>query len=269
MSITIDTFKANFDVCARGDLYDVAILAPAGLGFQFSAEDMLRCRSVDMEGSSLGTNTRDQYNSGYEIPDGTVDQGGFVDLTFICDQSFHDRALIEAWHRWIYEASYIGGAGGTQGSAQIPVMKYLDDYIGQMEVFALRKDETKSLKYTYHDVYPSSFDTQSFGADSSGILEISMSFQYRHYDTEYMVEDRKPNRNYTEIYDGMVSRQPKLPEASALNTGRKILDSTLDVLKVGSRFNNKVGGYLDKLSSLDTAATKYKNLGIGKLLGGG
>ena len=84
MSITIDTFKANFDVGARGDLYDVAILAPAGLGFQFSAEDMLRCRSVDMEGSSLGTNTRDQYNSGYEIPDGTVDQGGFVDLTFIC-----------------------------------------------------------------------------------------------------------------------------------------------------------------------------------------
>ena len=44
---------------------------------------------------------------------------------------------------------------------------------------------------------------------------------------------------------------------------------TLDVLKVGSRFNDKVGGYLNKLSSLDTAATKYKNLGIGKLLGGG
>ena len=84
-----------------------------------------------------------------------------------------------------------------------------------------------------------------------------------------MVEDRKPNRNYTEIYDGMLAKQPKLPEASALNTGRKILDSTLDALKVGSRFNDKVGGYLNKLSSLDTAATKYKNLGIGKLLGGG
>lgn len=279
MSITIDSFKANFDVGARGDHFDISIKSPAGLGFKFAGEDMLRCRSVDMEGSSLGTNTRDQYNSGYEIPDGTVDQGGFVDVTFICDQSFHDRALIEAWHRWIYEGDLGAAAVHTnfrdrnydleRGSAQIPVMRYLDDYIGTLEVYALRKDETVSLKYCYYDVYPSSYDTQSFGATEDGILEISMSFQYRHYETTYNVENRKPNKNYTEIYEGMLAKQPKLPEASALNTGRKILDSTLDALKVGSRFNDKVGGYLNKLSSLDTAATKYKNLGIGKLLGGG
>ena len=73
MSITIDTFKANFDTGARANLFDVSLLSPSPLGWQFTEGDMLRCRSVDMEGSSLGTNTRDQYNSGYEIPDGTVD----------------------------------------------------------------------------------------------------------------------------------------------------------------------------------------------------
>jgi hypothetical protein len=261
MSITIDTFKANFDTGARANLFDVQLSSPADLGWQFEAGDMLRCRSVDMEGSSLGTNTRDQYNSGYDIPDGTVDQGGFVDISFICDQSFHDRALIEAWHQWIYTAPYKfqdgPSAAGTQGSAQIPVMKYLDEYIGEMVVYALRKDETQSMKYTYHDVYPSSFDTMSFGATEEGILEIKASFQYRHWDSEYLVQEKKPNRNFTEYYDKLKSQQP---EIKTINRGREILDGTLNALKVGSRFNKKSGDYLNKLSSLDSSYNQYRNI---------
>lgn len=251
MSITIDTFKANFDTGARANLFDVSILSPDALDFKFERGDNLRCRSVDMEGSSLGTNTRDQYNSGYDIPDGTVDQGGFVDISFICDQSFHDRALIEAWHQWIYT-----GAKG-RGSAQIPVMKYLDDYIGEMVVYALRKDGTQSMKYTYHDVYPSSFDTMSFGATEEGILEIKASFQYRHWDSEYLVQERKPNRDFNEYYDKLKSQQP---EIKTINRGREILDGTLNALKVGSRFNKKSGDYLNKLSSLDSSYNQYRNI---------
>ena len=101
MSITIDTFKANFDTGARANLFDVSILSPDALDFKFERGDNLRCRSVDMEGSSLGTNTRDQYNSGYDIPDGTVDQGGFVDISFICDQSFHAMLLLMHGHGMI------------------------------------------------------------------------------------------------------------------------------------------------------------------------
>ena len=259
MSITIDTFKANFDTGARANLFDVSITSPDALDFRFERGDNLRCRSVDMEGSSFGTNTRDQYNSGYDIPDGTVDQGGSVDISFICDQSFHDRALIEAWHQWIYNNGTKGttNSAGNTGSAQIPVMKYLDDYIGTMEVHALRKDETISMKYTYHDVYPSSFETMSFGATEEGILEIKASFQYRHWDSEYLVEKRKPNRDFNEYYDKLKSQQP---EIKTINRGREILDGTLDALKVSSRFNKKSGDYINKLSSLDSSYNQYRNI---------
>jgi hypothetical protein len=254
MSITIDTFKSNFDTGARANLFDVHLLSPSSLGWQFSEGDMLRCRSVDMEGSSVGTNTRNQYNSGYEIPDGTVDQGGFVDISFLCDQSFHDRALIEAWHNWIYQ-----GTDDTSrvGSAQIPVMKYLDSYIGKMEVYALRKDETKSMKYTYYDVYPSSFDSLSFGADEEGILEISATFQYRNWTSEYLVEDRKENRSFENIYNEMKSKQPQI---ETINRGGEVLDGALSALKVGGRFNKKADGYFKKLSQVDSAANKFRNI---------
>ena len=254
MSITIDTFKSNFDTGARANLFDVHLLSPSSLGWQFSEGDMLRCRSVDMEGSSVGTNTRNQYNSGYEIPDGTVDQGGFVDISFLCDQSFHDRALIEAWHNWIYQGT---DDTGRFGSAQIPVMKYLDSYIGKMEVYALRKDETKSMKYTYYDVYPSSFDSLSFGADEEGILEISATFQYRNWTSEYLVEDRKENRSFENIYNEMKSKQPQI---ETINRGGEVLDGALSALKVGGRFNKKADGYFKKLSQVDSAANKFRNI---------
>lgn len=257
MSITIDTFKANFDTGARANLFDVHLMSPSSLGWQFSEGDMLRCRSITMEGSSVGTNTRDQYNSGYEIPDGTVDQGGFVEISFLCDQSFHDRALIEAWHQWIYQGT---DTNSRAGSAQIPVMKYLDSFIGTMEVYALRKDETKSMKYTYYDVYPSSFDAMDFGADEEGILEITATFQYRNWTTEYLVEERKPNRSYQEEYDKLQTKREKLPPLKTINRGGQVLDGTLSALKVGGRFNKKTDGYFKKLSQVDSAANKFRNI---------
>ena len=257
MSITIDTFKANFDTGARANLFDIEIVSPKfteNTGWKFEGGDFLRCRSVDMQGSSLGTNTRNQYNSGYDIPDGTVDQGGVVAITFLCDQSFHDRALIEAWHQWIYQGK---STGGRNGSAQIPVMKYLDEYIGELSVYALRKDETRSMKYEYHDVYPLSFDTMSFGATEEGILEISMSFQYNNWTSEYVVEERKENRSFDKIYNEMKSKQPQL---ETINRGGQVLEGALQALKVAGRFNKKADGYFKKLSQVDSAANKFRNI---------
>ena len=49
--------------------------------------------------------------------------------------------------------------------------------------------------------------------------------------------------------------------SSGINTGRGLLDATLDTLKVASRFSPKAGEYLTKLSSAETQLTRAGNLG--------
>lgn len=255
MSITIDTFKANFDTGARANLFHCLLTSPAGLGWNFSEEDMFRIRKVSMNGSEIGTVTRNQYNSGYEIPNGTVNQNGSVDISFLCDQTFHDRALIEAWHNWIYQ-----GTDDTSrvGSAQIPVMKYLDEYIGnELTVFALRKDETSSMKTTYHKVYPVSYEALEFSAEEEGILEVTAKFNYEFFSTEYLVEPPKAARSFETEYNKLLGKQPKL---DTINRGGEVLDGALTALKVGGRFNKKADGYFKKLSQVDSAANKFRNI---------
>jgi len=261
--MSIEAFKANFDSGAKANMFDVTLLGPLQ-AFQFTQDAMLRCRSVSVNGSSMGTNTRNQYNSGYEIPDGTVDQGGTVDLSFLCDSSFVDRALIEAWHQYIFTAEYKGPEGGTMGSAQIPVMKYLDDYTGKMEVFTLNKAAQPTMKMEYFDIYPVSFESLDMSADSDSLLEISVSFQFRHHETTYLPpsEARTP---YEPIKEPSKRQQvlSNINSSSTINSGRKVLDTVLGGLNVGGRFNKKLGGYFKKLSALDTAATRVQNLSGG------
>jgi len=257
----LDELKANFDAGARGNLFGVLITTPSTLGFQFAEEDMLRCTKATMNGSKLGTKKRDQYNSGYEMPDGTVDQGGTFSLSFLCDSGFHDRALLEAWHRYIYEADYIGDLGtGTMGSAQIPVMRYLNDYVSEVTVMALRKDQSTTMKTVYSDAYPVSYNAIEFSTDADGIIQVDIDFAFRHYDTEYVVEDRKEAKKYKEILDAKIAAQPE--NSSTINKGslNKYLDTALDVLKVGSRFNSKAGDYFKKLSNLESAGNRARNI---------
>ena len=108
---SIDDFKYNFDVGARSNRYDVNFFLPKKLfgtektkvSFDESkkTEDNpegkvketvtkhgrfmgLRVESCSLPGRTIGTTSWSAQGQKRKMPDGTVDDGGEVDFTFIC-----------------------------------------------------------------------------------------------------------------------------------------------------------------------------------------
>ena len=90
-------------------------------------------------------------------------------MTFICDSSFADRFLLEAWQSAIYSGNAIanvdrnGDAGGNASSTQqegsgsaLPYFSYYNDYIGDVDIVQLRMNGEDALRYRLFEAYPAS-----------------------------------------------------------------------------------------------------------------
>jgi hypothetical protein len=224
----------------------------------------LRVESCSLPGRSIDTTTFSEYGAERTLPTGTVDDGGTIDFTFICDQSFADRLIIEAWQSMIYSGgkmtpggtitqdNYIAGEGeigesygGNQGGTiEMPKLGWYDDYIGRVQIIQHRTDrkdteDTKrnALEYTLHEAYPVEFDDQTLSMDESGIMKFKCTFAYRYWQSKYI----------------------PAPERSFLNKGRVLLDSLLQGSNLLSRFG-KEGKVRKALTNLDTRTTEINNL---------
>lgn len=198
----------------------------------------LRVESCTLPGRSVDTTTFSEYGAERTLPTGTVNDGGTIDFTFICDQSFADRLIIEAWQSIIF-------ASGT-GTSEMPKLAWYDDYIGRVKIIQHRLDrkgseDTKrnALEYTLHEAYPVEFaeQTLSMGSEGEGIMKFSCTVAYRYWESKYI----------------------PAPERSLLNRGRGLLDALLEGSNLLSRFGVE-GKFRDKLTNLDTRTTEIKNL---------
>ena len=226
----------------------------------------LRVESCSLPGRSIDTTTFSEYGAERTLPTGTVDDGGTIDFTFICDQSFADRLIIEAWQSMIYsggimteggtltEDDVIAGsdekAGDTYegsnfgGTIEMPKLGWYDDYIGRVQIIQHRLDrkgseDTKrnALEYTLHEAYPVEFAEQTLSMNEDGIMKFSCTIAYRYWESKYI----------------------PAPKRSLLNRGRGLLDALLEGSNLLSRFGVE-GKLRNKLTNLDTRATEIKNL---------
>jgi len=228
---SIDKLKYNFDTGARSNMFSVFINCPK-LGFKL---DGLRVETCSLPGRKIETQAWSEYGMTRNLPTGVVsDDGGELTMTFICDSSFADRFFLEAWQSTIF-----GGEGDIDtGNSIHPIFKYYYDYVGELTINSLRKDDKKSLQYTIHEAYPVSFEKMEFSTESSEILKFSVTFNFRTWESKYV----------------------PAPKLSALNKGRRVLDALQEGLKVGSRFNRKSKDILDKVNKLDGTATRLQSL---------
>jgi hypothetical protein len=228
---SIDKLKYNFDTGARSNMFSVFINCPK-LGFKL---DGLRVETCSLPGRKIETQAWSEYGMTRNLPTGVVsDDGGELTMTFICDSSFADRFFLEAWQSTIF-----GGEGDIDtGNSIHPIFKYYYDYVGELTINSLRKDDKKSLQYTIHEAYPVSFEKMDFSSESADILKFSVTFNFRTWESKYV----------------------PAPKLSALNKGRRILDALQEGLKVGSRYNKKSKDFLDKANKLDSTASKIQNL---------
>jgi hypothetical protein len=229
----------------------------------------LRVESCTLPGREIETTRFSEYGAERTMPIGTVDDGGTIDFTFICDQSFADRLIIEAWQSMVYSGGIMsaGGTitedmiadGGEDGNAKVgdsyegehfggtiemPKLGWYDDYIGRVQIIQHRTDrkgseDTKrnALEYTLHEAYPVSFDEQTLGMEETGIMKFKCTIAYRFWESKYI----------------------PAPKRSLLNRGRGLLDALLGGSNLLSRFG-KEGKLRNKLTNLDNRATEIKNL---------
>ena len=224
----INKIKANFDSGAMNNRFAVNMFGPGGIKLEG-----IRCETASLPGRSL--TTKDFATTGTITKKVTqVNNTNEVDFSFVCDSSFFDRYIIEAWQSSIFTAE--------DGNSIKPIFNYPKDYYGTIEVEQFRRDDSMALRYKFHDAFPVSYEPMALSMSEGALLKFSCKFAFKTFDTEY----------------------GDAPQLSVLNKGRRYLDLARESLTVASRYNNKSKDFLGKLNNLDSAGSRLSNL-----LGGG
>ena len=224
---SIDKLKYSFDNGARANRFDVGVFCPK-LGFSLEG---IRVESCSLPGRQITTTAFSEYGMPRNLPTGEIkNDEGTTDMTFVCDASFADRFIIEAWMQEIFN----GDGVDVDGTSIHPIMNYYYDYVGEVKIAQLYGDDTESLVYTLHEAYPISFAPMELSQAGEGILKFTVTFAYRTWESEYK----------------------KAPRLSLLNKGRKVLDALRETAEVAGNVGIKSGGFVKRLNKLDDYASK-------------
>lgn len=98
--LNIDQFRYQFDQGARPNRYTVDFYCPA-LGLNLEG---VRCITASLPGRQLETADWSEYGPTRKMPYMLGMDGQEVSFTFVCDSSFADRYIIEAWQSAIFMA---------------------------------------------------------------------------------------------------------------------------------------------------------------------
>ena len=170
----IDKIKYNMDQGARVNRFIVDMYCPK-LGINFEG---LRCIEAQLPGRQLQTEEISEYGPNRKMPYNLDHDGQELSFTFVCDSTFADRFLIEAWQGVVF--------GGEGGSSLLPIFNYYNDYIGEIHISQVTQSNKKSLKYVIHEAYPISFlPIQLSYERQDEILRFECTFAFRTWESFY------------------------------------------------------------------------------------
>lgn len=223
----IDKLRHNFDQGARANRYVVGIYCqPLNIKM-----DGIRCVNATLPGRTLETTEFSEYGPTRKMPF-NVNYGGEFNLTFICDSTFVDRFIIDAWNGAIFSkgAGKAGGPGliGSPGSVNHPQFLYYNEYVGRVEVEQYNQNAQPSLMYNFEEAYPVSYAAQELSYENGDIMKLEVTFAFRYFQTTY----KAPN------------------SVNGINKGRRALDILLDIKnlrKGGNKANDSVQRFRDQL----------------------
>ena len=237
---TIDKFRYNFDSGARPNRYTVDFYCPP-LGI---AMEGLRCTNASLPGRQLEAQDFSEYGPTRKLPYNITMDGQEVTFEFVCDSSFADRFVIEAWQSAIYQ-----GGGNIQakiseedgaidsyyksdrmGSSIKPTFAYYDEYVGEVVIKQITRSNENALTYRIHEAYPLAFAPMELSYDSDNqLMKFQCTFAFRTWDSEY----GNPN------------------PVTGINKGRRAIDALLGIAnlrKGGNSANNTLQRFNDRLA---------------------
>ena len=174
----INNLRYKFDQGARANRFMVDMRCP-NLGIQI---DGVRCSNATLPGRQLEVEEFSEYGPLRKMPTNISMDGGEATFSFLCDSSFVDRFLIEAWQDVIYASD----KGDRVGSSLTPYFNYYYDYVGEIEIAVLNQRDNKTLVYTLHEAYPLSYAAMDLAYESSDeIMKFEVTMAFRTFSTEY------------------------------------------------------------------------------------
>ena len=263
--LSIDSLRYQFDQGARPNRYTVDFYCPP-LGLTLEG---VRCITASLPGRQLETGDVSEYGPIRKIPFNVGMDGQEVSFTFVCDSSFADRFLIEAWQEAIFGGQSINNTVGegrdnkaqaefreqqfeqirndlqrdgaasmagvmkqTKGSSINPQFAYYNEYIGEIVIKQITRSDKRSLQYRIHEAYPVSFAPMELSADATDqLMRFECTFAFRTWESEYS----NPN------------------PVSGINKGRRFLDalsSITNLKKGGNKANDTLTRFNDRLAKL-------------------
>jgi len=158
----------------RGDFsyaskYEVEITFPGSLNFRQGIREMtLRCDTVSIPGRNLRTvGDFNVYGPPIEVVQGQT--FGEISTSFYLSSDMRERRIMEDWQDSVVDPNTFD-------------LNYYDEYVGQLKVFLLDKEERKVYGVELREAYPKSIDVIALGhASSNTINKLGVSFQYRYW----------------------------------------------------------------------------------------
>tara|TARA_B100000900_G_scaffold414195_1_gene440178 strand:+ start:135 stop:923 length:789 start_codon:yes stop_codon:yes gene_type:complete len=251
--LSIDKLKGNIDQGARANRFLVNIMCP-----QLGISDFgIRCTDCQIPGRQLVTSDFSTYGPEVKYPYNVSNDGQEITFTFVCDSTFADRFIIDAWMSSIFtgavryqtKSETIENEGTPEevrreethehiavkefASSAHPMWGYYNDYIGTIEIQQITRSDKTSLIHKLYEAYPISMNPIALSSASGDeIMKFECTFAYRTWDSLY----KAPN------------------PVSGINKGRRIVDTLLDLKnlrKGGNKSNDSLQRFSDRLAKLD------------------
>ena len=248
--LNVDLFKYNFDSGARGNRFNVNFMCPP-LNINLQG---LRCTNATLPGRQIETGDFSTYGPTEKRPFNVTQDGQEVSFTFVCDSTFADRFIIEAWQGAIYSGHVIsnmaevpdGDVTNVPGNSAHPMFNYLygagnhprgqdgtgdGGYAGIVEIQQYTRSDKVSLTYELLDAFPISYAPMQLASDSGdSLMTFEVTFAFRTFRTKYS--------------------QPA--NSNALNRGSRWLDAMLDIKNLrngGNKSSDTLQRFNDRLKS--------------------
>ena len=264
---SIDTIIGAFKAPAMANQFEVSFLGPQGLSL-----NGVRVKSASIPKREIETAEKITAGKATILPTGKIMDGGTATFNFYCDIEFLDRQILQLWMDSIYAGDLLATDDFEQTQ---PMFAYYKDYIGKIDIKHLRKDgynptwgpegqQGTSFITSLHDAYPTSINEIELSMDSSEMLNMSVTFAYRYFTTEY-TESVEKTRTPHPVYAA------ERPSPNGLNSGRGQWNGIIEALGVASQYSGAARGLLGKANKLDSTLNKIDNAkkNIKNLFGGG
>jgi len=186
----IERFKAQIDNLQRSNRYNVAMFGTGAKNGGLSIRG-IKCDSATLPGKGFFTVEESEYGPKRAIPH--KPQYDAFDCSFILDNSFEDREIIELWMSTIN--------AGHEGNFH---SRFHDDYTGIIMVEALDRQDNVNYRCVMTDAYPVQLGQVTLGNENGDITKFNAQFRYRYWHGEFT--NSKPSNLFMGFMDKHLSK---------------------------------------------------------------